>query len=203
MNNIKKTWLLFLLLAAISVSGYAQSYADKAKNFLKQERKDSTATPFAASPKVTEVKVVEEKGTDKASPPEVPIPEKPLVTGVSKNDSLLNVAYTNAMTDYYNYKKFGYDHRTRVFNWQLTSSKLIFVVVVFLVVCGVAFAGVQFFYAYHKGGSAKAFETDTTIKASSTGIEVSSPVLGLLILIVSLLFFWLYLTFVYPVVDTF
>jgi hypothetical protein len=42
----------------------------------------------------------------------------------------------------------------------------------------------------------------TEIEASVTGIRVSSPVLGVLILVISFLFFYLYLIYVYPVVDT-
>lgn len=41
----------------------------------------------------------------------------------------------------------------------------------------------------------------TKIEASLQGIKVSSPVLGVIILIISLLFFYLYLIFVYPVKD--
>jgi uncharacterized membrane protein len=43
----------------------------------------------------------------------------------------------------------------------------------------------------------------TTLKASREGIEVSSPVLGVIILIISFLFFYLYLKTVYPINNVF
>lgn len=39
----------------------------------------------------------------------------------------------------------------------------------------------------------------TSIEASTSGLKVSSPVLGVIILSISLLFFYLYLAFVYPI----
>jgi hypothetical protein len=38
---------------------------------------------------------------------------------------------------------------------------------------------------------------------SKDGFRISSPVLGLMILVVSLGFFYLYLVYVYPINDTF
>ena len=91
-------------------------------------------------------------------------------------------------------------HRREVFEWQLSSSKIIFYVVIFLVLIGVFFSGVQF-YAAHK----KNFMDDkvTEISASAKGIKVSSSVLGVIILIISLMFFYLYLVYVYPINEIF
>jgi uncharacterized membrane protein len=46
-------------------------------------------------------------------------------------------------------------------------------------------------------------QTMTEIQASLQGIKVSSPVLGVIILIISFLFFYLYLVHVYPINDVF
>ena len=43
---------------------------------------------------------------------------------------------------------------------------------------------------------------DTSLEASAQGIKVSSPVLGVIILSLSLLFFYLYLSFVYPIQES-
>ena len=43
----------------------------------------------------------------------------------------------------------------------------------------------------------------TELEASVKGIKVSSPVLGVIILVISLLFFYLYLAFVYPIQEVF
>jgi hypothetical protein len=43
---------------------------------------------------------------------------------------------------------------------------------------------------------------DTSLEASAQGLKVSSPVLGVIILSLSLLFFYLYLNFVYPIHES-
>ena len=43
----------------------------------------------------------------------------------------------------------------------------------------------------------------TSFSASATGISVSSPVLGVIILVISLAFFYLYLVYVYPISELF
>jgi hypothetical protein len=45
--------------------------------------------------------------------------------------------------------------------------------------------------------------TSTTLEASATGIKLSSPVLGVIILALSLAFFYLYLVHVYPIEEIF
>jgi hypothetical protein len=50
------------------------------------------------------------------------------------------------------------------------------------------------FYDGWKGGGGK-------MKVSREGLEVSSPVIGLMISVVSLGFFYLYLTQVYPITE--
>lgn len=102
---------------------------------------------------------------------------------------------------------FQIDHNHRTFDWHLLSSKIIFYMVMFLVLSGITFSGLQFYKSVLEKKSrpkgALPPEADkpenSTIKASLQGIEVSSPVLGILILIISLLFFYLYLVYVYPV----
>jgi len=144
--------------------------------------------------------------------PEPPPPDEPKL--VAK--------YSETMDAYYDYYTEGYRHRQRVFAWQLISSKVIFVLVTVLVFSGIYFAALQF----HEGmrrraeASAKASASSTTamggkiadkpeapevtkISASEHGIEVSSPVLGVIILVISLAFFYLYLLYVYPISELF
>ena len=125
-----------------------------------------------------------------------------------------------SFTEYLDYRISGYQHRREVFNWQLYSSKITFYVVIFLVLAGVYFSGVQF---HRSSGQQRAKvaadkvtadqeitqvvapdKTEVTeFSASIKGIKVSSPVLGVLILVISLAFFYLYLSFVYPIQETF
>lgn len=90
------------------------------------------------------------------------------------------------------------DHRTRIFWWQHVASRIIFGVVIGLVGLGVYFAWVQFRKDLFAAGSAQ-----HELEVAPGGIKISSPVLGVVILGLSLGFFYLYLNYVFPVVETF
>lgn len=109
--------------------------------------------------------------------------------------------YQEAMRSYYEYRKIGYTHRIKVFEWQYFSSKIIFVVVILLMFSGIYFAAVQFHVGLHH--KAKEGEEATEFVFSLKGIQVKSPVLGLIVLTISLAFFYLYLVYVYPIVNVF
>lgn len=136
-------------------------------------------------------------------------------SGLDQLDPATREQYNAAMREYYRYRINGYQHRTDIFRWQFFSSKIIFFVVILLVLSGVYFSGVQFHSALRRGrapapaaqdGAAQVLAVTqhevTEIEASVKGIRVSSPVLGVLILVISFLFFYLYLIYVYPIVDT-
>ncbi len=110
-----------------------------------------------------------------------------------------------AFIAYYAYRAQGYAHRHEVFRWQLFSSRIIFGAVIALVALGVYFSWLQFMAGRRKSPPAKGEpnpeerRTTSTVKFSTSGIEVSSPVLGVIILAISLAFFYLYLVHVYPI----
>ncbi|QSB01356.1 hypothetical protein JWZ98_22450 [Methylomonas sp. EFPC1] len=106
-------------------------------------------------------------------------------------------AYRTSVREYYIYLENRLKHRQKVFHWQYYSSIVIFFVVIILVGTGIYFAAVQFHHGLKQGGDEK--ETITQLEATTSGIKISSPVLGVLILIISLVFFYLYLAFVYPI----
>ena len=118
---------------------------------------------------------------------------------LSKNDSLLQ-------KELYDYYHFGLEHRKQTFSWNLSSSKITFWVVIVLVFAGIAFAGLQFYIAMQERRRASKLppmDLGTQLEAGKDGIKVSSPVLGVIILIISLLFFYLYLAYVYPIKEIF
>ena len=78
-----------------------------------------------------------------------------------------------------------------MFAWQHFSTRVIFFVVLLLVGTGIFFAWVQF----QHGKVAERHELEIGVK----GLRISSPVLGLVILVISLAFFYLYLVYVYPI----
>jgi hypothetical protein len=156
-------------------------------------------------------------------PPECPVGEE------LRADSAVMRACREAWAQYFAYQRFGLAHREGVFRWQLLSSEITFVVVVSLVFAGVFFSWLQFKAELPRPrplgrGKARIEERVTSesgggdtqeqevvvrtqsahqLKAGTGGIEVSSPVLGVIILTLSLLFFYLYLKFVYPIHETF
>jgi hypothetical protein len=84
---------------------------------------------------------------------------------------------------------FSADFRARSFEWQLWSSKLAFWLTIAMVAAGLLFSGAQLFVGLKW--------PETTFKFA--GLEISSSVVGLVILAMSLTFFYLYLVYVYPI----
>jgi hypothetical protein len=135
------------------------------------------------------------------------LPEVPNVAALGALDPETRDAAVGAIREYYRYRQSGYEHRRRVFDWQLLSSKIIFWIVVLMVSAGIYFSGVQFHLALRAvrppaAASASAPPAfDTSLEAGAGGIKVSSPVLGVIILVISFLFFYLYLVHVYPISE--
>jgi hypothetical protein len=96
-----------------------------------------------------------------------------------------------------------------VFEWQLFSSKVTFLTVLLLVAAGIVFAAIQFRVGLarrRQDAKENAAQPDdkgmvTELELGTTGIKVSSPVLGVIILLISLAFFYLYLVYVYPISE--
>lgn len=119
---------------------------------------------------------------------------------LSLHDSLLKTEYE------YDISK--YKHRRNVFDWQYTSSIIIFWIVIIIVFVGLIFSGMQFYISIKRGSDEKEAksgvgdsENVTEFEASIKGIKVSSSVLGIIILVISLVFFYLYLVHVYPIKE--
>lgn len=101
-----------------------------------------------------------------------------------------------SISEYFHHIMESNRHQRDVFHWQLISAKIIFAVVILLVIAGIYFAAVQFHHGMKKGSGESG---GTEFEASLKGIKVSSPVLGVIILTISLAFFYLYLLYVYPI----
>ena len=138
---------------------------------------------------------IKKEGNSKVLPPIIPLG----MPGI-EIDEQTRMEYNRSMQEFYAYRSSGYEHRRHVFEWQLFSSKIIFYVVIFLVTIGLFFSGVQFYSAHKKNF---VDEKVTEISASASGIKVSSSVLGVILLIISLMFFYLYLVYVYPISEIF
>lgn len=120
-------------------------------------------------------------------------------------DEKVMAAYRQAWQSYYDYLSQGLVFRLKVFRWQSLSTIIIFYTVLLLVFAGIVFSGIQF-YKSMKVATDKNGQPDqplTEFEASTSGIKVSSPVLGVILLVISLAFFYLYLVHVYPIQETF
>ena len=123
------------------------------------------------------------------------------------------------MTASYQYWESSYRHRKESFDWSLTASKIIFTVVLLLVLAGLVFAAIQFWIAFSTVRQAadresKALQAaaatsgprdpvpmSVELEISTAGLKVNSSVLGVIILLISMAFFYLYARYVYPIQD--
>lgn len=112
----------------------------------------------------------------------------------------LNLAFLKSQEIYHIYAmdhvKKEWDHRLKAFSWNFWTSVLIFIIVVIIMLTGLYFSYMQFKESSY--GKNEDSVHSTQIKISRDGLEISSPVIGLLILFISLGFFYLYLKEVYP-----
>jgi hypothetical protein len=142
------------------------------------------------------------------------MPETP--GSVVLTDAVTRQKYLTAMQRYYEYRADGYAYRSRVFEWQLLSSRAIFIVVLLMVAAGMYFAAVQFQTAMVAARRVAAAEAvaggpaagepaglATRFEVSAKGLVVNSSVLGVIILTLSIAFFYLYLVYVYPIQNVF
>lgn len=176
--------LALLVLSVILATGaYAQEAGEQA---------GEQAELPAASDRIERLKQALEEQREIVAPDVVP-------AQVLDEDG--QAAMRQSFKAYYEYRTQGYEHRKGVFEWQLFSSKVIFGLVVAIVLVGLYFSWLQFHAGFRE--KAAAADTATTIEAGTAGIKVSSPVLGVIILTLSLAFFYLYLVHVYPIEDIF
>ncbi|PCR96093.1 hypothetical protein CP336_13915 [Pseudomonas fluorescens] len=128
------------------------------------------------------------------SPPEASIflPPDP---AVQKAENEAKIAYYRHYTETLAAIKTEREQARSQIEWQLTTTKLIFAVVVCITLSGVIFCWVQFL----RVGVGRTKTAVADLEISAAGIKVTSPVLGVVVLALSLVFFYLYLQFVYPI----
>ena len=193
--------------------------SDSAKNAPAiKEAADSGIAAFIAGEEKTKTEKAKTEAKDTSTEGAIfQLPDVAALKALGDLDPEMRNAAIESIREYYRYRESGYKHRKAVFEWQLTSSKIIFWVVIVLVAVSIYFSGVQFHIALRSqrvakqgkgeksepgsGSAASASGLQTSIEAGSGGIKVSSPVLGVIILVISLLFFYLYLIHIYPISE--
>jgi hypothetical protein len=101
----------------------------------------------------------------------------------------------------YNIARYQYEieslkYKKERYAWHGEASTKIFWVVIAIVASGIIFSGIQFYASFQQTIGAT-----SSVKLSTSGVEVNSSVLGVIILVISIAFFYLYLTYVYPIDD--
>lgn len=195
-KNLRLVFALIVVVVLGLCAGFTFQDASAQNNREKDLRKERTEVLN----KIAEGKVKRfgEKDTEKSPRPAdagIRDPMMPLPPSALLSDPPTKEKYLAALQEYYTYHIAGLQNRRQVFKWQLFSSKVIFAVVLVLVFAGIYFAAVQFHTGLGRGEERTEF--------IALGIKVSSPILGVIILVISLAFFYLYLVYVYPIEDTF
>lgn len=130
-------------------------------------------------------------------------------SSISASDSSLRDLVTN-------YNEFVLKHSMEAYKWQLLSAKLIFFVSILIVICGLYLSYLQFKSSQKRfekvgnrarkkedGSSSdeekKEVNTITSLHLGKEGIKVDSAVIGLVILVVSIVYFFLYLRFAFQI----
>lgn len=108
-------------------------------------------------------------------------------------------------------------HRGQSFSWQYTSSIIIFFLVIITVLCGLIYSGMQFYYSVQEiklkkqlilkremekvehSELPKIQDGNTQLEVTLSSIKISSSLIGVIILTISIAFFFLYLAYVYPI----
>lgn len=109
---------------------------------------------------------------------------------LTASSAKLAAAYEEFEVASLEYQKQQLARNLRVFAWQDTSSKVIFVIVSLLVLTGLALTGVQFRKA-----------SQIELSAGKEGLHLTTSIVGVVILAMSMLFLYLYLFFVYPIKE--
>ena len=140
-------------------------------------------------------------GPGRSAQPPLPSPEETVrttslpVTTPSEcqyADSEARADCLAAVRENYRYNVAALQHRRASFEWSLTASEIMFFMVLVMVLAGLVFAAIQF---------RSSAPTPTDLEISTTGLKVSSSVLGVVILAMSMAFFYVYTRYVYPIQE--
>jgi len=98
----------------------------------------------------------------------------------------------------YAHQEWVFSHQQRVFGSQLVTSWISFALVVTITGAGLYFSWLQFM-AVHRSEDGHSAALASEMEFSGKGIKVSSPVLGVIILTISIGFFYLFVRHIYPI----
>jgi len=118
------------------------------------------------------------------------------LSGKIKDDYLSHLVQYEKYLDAQSYitKQKSDTYNLSVFYWQRLSTKIIFWTVISLVLLGAILSVIQFYKSYKIVS-----RSETELSISDKGFTIKTSVLGLVMLLLSLAFFYFYIAFVYPI----
>ena len=116
---------------------------------------------------------------------------------VKKQEELEASEWESLQKAYVKHLKWRFDYPTKVFNQQIIVSWLMTILVFLLVTCGLVFSFIQLYWALQLG-SLSDLETEIAIQTAGE-LSFRSSLVGATVLIISLIFFHLYLRHVFGV----
>lgn len=166
-----------------------------------QSNQPPPGPPPSAGIRILPNGAIETTGADgtRTATPVGPAGLEPLPPPAWVGDAETNARFLASLRGYFDYRASGYEHRRRVFEWQLFSGRVIFVAVLLLVATGMVFAAIQFQRGLARTDAGGPADAATQVEIGASTVKVTSPVLGVVILVISLAFFYLYLVHVYPI----
>jgi len=155
------------------------------------------------------------KDTADFTPPPPPTENQILQSDLLVEDAKRRLSNVQMSRDsaFYEYQKATYiyfqkslKHREDTYRWQYDSALWIFWTVITVVFLGLLFSAIHFYISLITARSnikskKSGKEQPTEVEISSKGVKISSSILGVIILSLSLVFFYLYLAFVYPISE--
>lgn len=124
-------------------------------------------------------------------------------------------AQINELIQKYEYEKWIIEHQQLLYKTQYWTGLALLVVSIVAFGCGLKFSYLQFKTALEiskisaqgelqnkQDESIDKESTINTVKIGATGIEISTSIIGLIILVISIVFFYFYLDKIYPITDS-
>ncbi|HAC62025.1 MAG TPA: hypothetical protein DCF68_00455 [Cyanothece sp. UBA12306] len=108
---------------------------------------------------------------------------------IKKNKNLKDLTDLDKLEQFISWRS---DYIQNVFDAQYYQSWIIFIIIILITTIGIIIS----FLEFRKGINAT---EPTKIKVSKDGVEISSSIIGILVLIISFIFLYVYLIYVYPI----
>lgn len=114
-----------------------------------------------------------------------------------KKEELQSTDWKTLEKAYYNHLKWRFEYPKRVFNQQLSTGIIISLVVLVLIISGLTFSFWQLEYALSVGDFSS-LSTEASIETAGK-VSINSSIIGAIVLVISLAFFYLYLKNVFQI----